>query len=455
KKQYFIDSIKSLVDEHSILTLKLKEINKFDVRQFIQKKESLNGERKVLELKKIKYEEDKVKLIKNYSLGLFGHDLSQQVIEELNDKDKLGSLPAPYDESLINQLEEAGSCICGRELIKGTKPYEAVLALRNKADNAEIKHRRLKAVHFAGSLKRKPSEFISEYNRVFDGLKSARSRIVEIDAEISEVEKMILSSPDDEIRKTQAEIKSREQRISDLKHKEVQIESLRPRMEAQLAELKKDISRYQPDDKFNSDIHRKIEFIKRLKKTCSLKLEQHEKDAVKEIAKKVNETLDKFSRKDFKIRLSTDYQFFLTKADGEPLAKSKGENLLLNLSFISSLISFCKQRVSAEGNFLIKGTVAPFFIDAPFGELDETYREATAQFLPESCEQLILLLSSSHWKGKVSSAIDSKIGKEYVLVSHKTYDKGEKPDDTIDIKGLKVNQSVYNSKFDGTVVEIV
>ncbi|MPN11402.1 hypothetical protein SDC9_158703 [bioreactor metagenome] len=124
----------------------------------------------------------------------------------------------------------------------------------------------------------------------------------------------------------------------------------------------------------------------------------------------------------------------------------------MNLAFVSALIKLAAQRINGQGKFLQPGTVAPFIIDAPFGELDETYRKATVNFLPENSEQLVLLLSSSHWRGTVGEDIKNKVGKEYILLSHKKNTRGNKPLDEIIIDGVKVNQSIYNSSFEGTSI---
>jgi hypothetical protein len=94
-------------------------------------------------------------------------------------------------------------------------------------------------------------------------------------------------------------------------------------------------------------------------------------------------------------------------------------------------------------------------IDAPFGELDETYKAATASFLPKNTDQLILFLSSSHWKGTVDHAIREKVGKEYILVSERMGNQGAKPDDEITINDTSYLQSIYSQNKDCTTIKEV
>ena len=136
----------------------------------------------------------------------------------------------------------------------------------------------------------------------------------------------------------------------------------------------------------------------------------------------------------------------------QPIARSTGEVLLSNLIFVSSLIQFAKQRVDDKDEFLIPGTVAPFLIDAPFGALDENYKAEAAKYLPECTEQLILLLSSSHWN-TVDSHIRKYIGKEYILVNHQTTQQGDRPDDQMSINDADYKLSVYDSKVRMTAIQ--
>lgn len=196
-------------------------------------------------------------------------------------------------------------------------------------------------------------------------------------------------------------------------------------------------------------------FAQELINLCETKLDQYEKDSKKTIASKVNQTLQEFSRKDFRVRVGDDFSFYLIREDGNRVAQSRGENLLLNLAFVSALIEFAQMRSGASGEFLVSGTTAPFVIDAPFGELDNTYKQATAAFLPQRSRQLIFLLSSSHWSGTVDETIRNKVGSEYVLISSKTGTQNGKPDDKLMIDGKEYIQSLYNQDKEATFIEKV
>ena len=125
--------------------------------------------------------------------------------------------------------------------------------------------------------------------------------------------------------------------------------------------------------------------------------------------------------------------------------KSSGENQLLSLAFISSLIKFSADRRSDESNLLKPGTMAPLMLDSPFGQLDPSYRRSTSEFLPKLAGQVILLLSKTQGDSEVLEVLRDYIDREYVLVSEVKTEKGEKPVDVITLGGKEITASVYGA----------
>ena len=66
--------------------------------------------------------------------------------------------------------------------------------------------------------------------------------------------------------------------------------------------------------------------------------------------------------------------------DETMLPKSGGENQLISLIFTAALIDYAKIRQNAMHKFLLPGTVAPLFLDAPFGQLDDEYQPRVAKY---------------------------------------------------------------------------
>src|SRR5690606_1668402 len=108
-----------------------------------------------------------------------------------------------------------------------------------------------------------------------------------------------------------------------------------------------------------------------------------------------------------------------------------------------------------KGEILTPGAIAPFVIDAPFGVLDNKYKGNMAKSIPESVEQVILLLSSSHWEGSVEDNIRDKVGAEYNLIAEVNAEQNNKEKYCITIQGKEYDTVRYNCTVDRTVIEEV
>lgn len=464
------ERVKSKKDGLIILKEKLMEANN-DVKTYdnkirnsnhlvaIEKKRTLTqleSDSKRLEADLKRNEQNKQSLIQKYGWAIFGYKLANQGLDFIDEESLKGRIPSPYDETLVNDLIERKSCICGRDLLEDTDAYRNVQGLLETANTAIITQKLSKARSFAEKTKGQAKQFIIEVD-------SIEKRLIEIHKAIGvnkqrqdELNEELENLKDGDRVRTWQGLSRKAKQASDKFNQNIggtnrEISYL----ESEIKALNNDIFKGDGTLSAVTRIESYQQMIDEMIARCEQKLKEYENSSKLLIATSVNDILKKFSRKDYEVRLSSNYEFHLVREDGQRVAKSKGESLLLNLSFISALINHANERSSASGEFLVSGTVAPFVIDAPFGELDETYKAATAAFLPENTEQLVLFLSSSHWKGTVDDAIRDKIGREYVLVSKRIGEQGLKPDDEIIINNTSYLQSIYSQDKDCTTIQEV
>ena len=129
---------------------------------------------------------------------------------------------------------------------------------------------------------------------------------------------------------------------------------------------------------------------------------------------------------------------------------------LMSLAFIAALVDFARRRSEQTSNRLfIPATVAPLILDSPFGQLDDSYRGATAKFVPEMAPQVVLLVSSSQGKSEVLASMEGTVGKEYVLIAENTGARGDKPQDFVTINGRRMATTLFNRERDLTQIEEV
>ena len=99
-----------------------------------------------------------------------------------------------------------------------------------------------------------------------------------------------------------------------------------------------------------------------------------------------------------------------------PVASSTGENQILSLSFITSIMDKVREWSQKRKMMMLPdSSTFPIVMDSPFGSLDETSRRRIAAKIPELANQLIVLVTKTQWRGEVEEEMTEMIGREYVL----------------------------------------
>ena len=139
-----------------------------------------------------------------------------------------------------------------------------------------------------------------------------------------------------------------------------------------------------------------------------------------QLEQRVQEIFSDMSFTPYVPKISEKYELSLvenTTGIEAPVAASTGENQVLSLSFIASIID--KVRDWSEKRKMImlpESSTFPIVMDSPFGSLDVNSRRHIARTIPKLANQLVVLVTKTQWRVEVEEEIADKVGKEYVLV---------------------------------------
>lgn len=396
-------------------------------------------------------------LIAKYSTVSFSQRLSKEALDFIEEEEYKGSIPAPFNQQLVNDIIEQAKCICGRDVHPGSSEFDTIHNLLKQATDPELEQRVMRAraqlLNLSGSVTEASRDFKLNIERVG----TAERRIDEIKADLNEVSTKISGTKDIEAIKQYEADRIRFKGYLDQSHSEIgKYNSVIERIEKELSASNDELKRL---DSASGDLayYRKtIEYIEKVDSYISEKLTQSEKSVEENIIFLVNSYLEKFVTKDYKAKLNqSTYDIRLVDRSGNIVPESDGENLLLGLTFISALIELSKKRKNASGQILTPGAIAPFVIDAPFGVLDNKYKGNISKAIPDAVDQVIFLLSSSHWEGSVEDNIREKVGKEFNMVAEVSSAAGTKEDIKLNIQGKELDRVRYNCAIDCTIIEEV
>lgn len=400
----------------------------------------------------IKAEQRAQSWIHSYATAILSEELVSEAFTIINAEETRGKIPAPYDQKIVNEILEDGVCICGTQVIKGTKEYESIKELLNTAGDQTVMSRVISTNAALGRLQEKAKVAWATYERNQADLKKNESEVRRLEADIHEISKELAANP-----------------ITDIAEKEAARERAKSQRSAahrSKAEAQSAISSYERQkaacvarrDELVMKSNNARRFVKRAQLAAALtarlssRLSDEEEAARDAIECDIDAIVQKFLRKPASVKLDRDYQLRLYDDRGVESAKSTGENQLLGLAFTGAIAKYAKEREGRLDDILLPGTVAPLVVDSPFGHLDPLYRQGVAEFLPSLASQVILLVSTSQASEAVMIKLADKVGEEYVLTRHNLSDGTNKHEEVVDIRGTTYVLTHYNSEFNGTKI---
>jgi DNA sulfur modification protein DndD len=378
--------------------------------------------------------------------------ITEQTFEHLNTQETKGRIPSPYNEEFVKDLLEMERCICGAPLKPGSDAHANVASMVQKAANATLRSRlssiRARLTQLKDERARAPGKLDASMQR----LAAARQDISHHESQLAEISAKLSGINFDEI--AERETKRNELRKSANEHRE-KIGTINHNIEAAEADkanAERELKRLAENDSDARVFIKRYSFCEALKTRLEKELLEEEKDAQSVLRASIRKVLDETSRKAFRLHMTDDYSISLVNEAGTQLPKSGGENQLLGLAFTAALVEFARVRQNAQDYRLLKGTVAPLVLDSPFGQLDEEYRKTTAQYVPRMASQVVLMLSKSQAAGGAISALQDRVGEEYVLVRKNKDARGARPREVRQFRGKDVEMAVFDASFDGSTI---
>lgn len=389
------------------------------------------------------------------TLRLVAGKLSSSSLDFIDEETLRGRIPSPYNETFVKGLLQAHSCICGRHLPAGSEEFKLVAKLLESAGNALVLNRVVKARSKCEELRRDKGSSVlylrklqEEIGRLRQDEQDLEQEIAAISKEIASIDASEVKEKEDARRKARDEIREITEAIGAALHQKRKADS-------DLAEAKRRYQKLSGENTRARPLKVRLTLAEAAAEFLSNELKGHERSARQLIQSEVSRIIKETARRDYKYKLSDDYRMELLYEDGSMVPRSTGESQLVSLAFIAALVRYAKMRSKADGRILIPGIVAPLILDSPFGQLDDVYREATARFVPQLAEQVVVLVSRSQGDENVLGAMRAKVGAEYVLTAENTTPRGEKREEVIAINGRTYPLTSYECAVDKTRVQQV
>lgn len=385
--------------------------------------------------------------------------VSRRITEEtfsfLDQSEHRGRIPSPYNEEFVRDILDAKQCICGAELKPGSLEVQKVTSLLEKAANQVMRERISKVRARLTMLKIERKKAPNRLTKANKQLAQANEELATLEMQLGEVSHKLQGI---DLENIAARERKRSSLRDELQAIDRQIGALKTNMEHAEREKNRidhEINELAKQDKQTAIFGRRRTLCENIKSNLETQLDAEEEQARKVLRAGIKRILNATARKELTLRMNEDYVISLVNSDGIALPKSSGENQLLGLAFTAALVEFAKVRQNAQDYRLLPGTIAPLVLDSPFGQLDESYRTTTAEFIPKMARQVVLLVSKSQGSEEVLDALKEHIGMEYLLVRHNTASLGDRQPESRYLREKTYRTAVFDAEYDGTeIVEI-
>ncbi|AFY54915.1 hypothetical protein Riv7116_2399 [Rivularia sp. PCC 7116] len=378
----------------------------------------------------------------------------RELVENLKQK---GKLTAGISREFIQGLLDSSSCICGTSLFEENHARVNVETWLEKAGSSEVEETAIRISAQVDEMDKQTGLFWETIDKEQARIAQLRQVIAEIEAELDNIEERLRKDPSEEIRSLQKRLDKIEEKITELTLEQGANQQKIVNLKSELESLNKQISRQKLNEEKQILAQRRISATQdAIDRLTQVKVLQ-EKQFRLQLEKRVQEIFSEISFTPYIPTISEKYELTLienTSGLAMPVAASTGENQILSLSFISSIIDRVRDWSQKKMLMVADSSTFPIVMDSPFGSLDEIYRKHIAKIIPELANQLIVLVTKTQWRGEVEDEMSHRVGREYVLTYYSS-----KPDceqDFIELSGERyplVKQSPNEFEY-SEIVEV-
>ncbi|BCL36404.1 AAA family ATPase [Nostoc sp. MS1] len=346
-------------------------------------------------------------------------DSTTQFRQIMQDLKQRGELTTGISREFINELLKSQRCICGAELHEGNHSHTNVSLWLNQAGSSAVEETAIRMSAQVDEIDKQAVAFWEEVDREQARINQLRQNISQVEHELESIQERLRKDTNEEISSLQKRLDEIESKIDELHREQGANQQQIAHVKTDIDALVKQIAKQKLNEEKQLLAQRRINATQDAIERLTEVRNRQEKQFRLQLEKRLQEIFNSISFTPYVPKLSDKYELTLvenTSGMEAAVAASTGENQILSLSFIASIID--KVRDWSEKRKILTvpdSSTFPIVMDSPFGSLDENYRRKIAQTLPELANQLIVLVTKTQWRGEVEAEIADRIGREYVL----------------------------------------
>ena len=370
------------------------------------------------ELQKNKQALKKILSTRGYTILILDKIIQyRQIIDNLKQK---GELNSGVSKEFIHDLLKSQRCICGAQLHLGSPSHGNVSKFLDKAGSSAVEETAMRISTKVDEIEQQLGDFWEEVDGEQVKINHLRQTISQTESELDVIQEKLRKDANEEISSLQRRLDEIEIKITELTLDKGRNEQKIDNLKLELIDLNKQINKQKFNEERQNLAQRRIATTQdAIERLSEVKLRQ-EKQFRLQLQNRIQEIFSEIAFVPYIPQISDKYELnLIEKSTGieAKVAASTGENQILSLSFIASIIDRVRDWNARNSMLMVpESSTFPIVMDSPFGSLDAQYRRQIAKIIPQLANQLVVLVTKTQWRGEVEEEISTRIGKEYLLI---------------------------------------
>ena len=447
-------NLSALLKDREAIEKELAEAD--EIRPLLDKKNELRQRKVDLQQNEEDNRRDLAKVISRNGFLAQGSEVFDAFSALASAAVKAGELPAKIKPRFVDDLIEAGKCVCGIELNSTSK--QTLIDWRGKAGLAALEESINLVDKSVSVLTGRKADFEKDLVEERTTWAKTQEEINRVTVEISKIDSDLQGKDFglDNIQALQTKLRTL---VDDLIQRNAETQQTKDAVASlteKLEKLRDDRTRLAKDQKEAQVINRRfsatenvVNTLKKLKENWLSIVQGYLDGQLKENWKKVAQ-LDRL------VEFTEEFQLSIKERgpDGTwtTSAPSSANLRALALCFVSALIKLAAEIGKTENGQEVKrqqpfqGGDYPIVMDAPFATMDSHFKRTVPLGLRTVVPQMVVIINHDQWDGEVSEVLQTSTGNAYVLELHTP--GGEETDISVPFGGQNLDYVVGEQDVD-------
>ncbi len=347
-----------------------------------------------------------------------------------------GELTNGVSREFLHNLIQKGRCLCGTNLHVGSSSHKNINLWLTKAASSAVEETAIRMGAQMDVIGRQAAAFWEDVDREQARIQQIRETISQIENDLTQIQERLRTDPSEEIRNLQKRLDEIEQKIRDLTLEQGANQQQITNFQQEINSLNKQVAKQEMNEARQILAQKRIVATQDAIERFTEVKNRQEHQFRQQLEERVQEIFSEISVTPYLPKITDKYELILvenTSGFEMTVAASTGENQILSLCFISSIIDRVRDWSERKILMMPDSNTFPIVMDSAFGSLDEISRRQIAKTIPQLANQLVVLVSKTQWRGEVETEMAARVGREYVLTYYSS-----KPDcqqDTMELGG--------------------